>query len=56
MRDAIGRLWNDKPLRDALSVAARQDVRERFSDEAMGRILGSICDAIERKSPLAELQ
>ena len=56
MRDAVSRLWNDKPMRDALSVAARQDVRERFSDEAMGRILGSICDAIERKSPLAELQ
>ena len=56
MRDAIARLWADKLLRDALSEAARQDVRARFSDVAMGRILGSICDAIERKSPVPALQ
>ena len=52
MRDAIGRLWNDEALRGALSAAARQDVQDRFSDEAIGRALGSICDAVERKSLL----
>ena len=52
MRDAIERAWNDKPLRDALSAAARKDVQERFSDAAIGRMLGSICDAIEHKHPL----
>ena len=56
MRAAIDRLWSDKPFRDALSAAARKDVRERFSDEAVGQVLGSICDAIERKTAMPVLQ
>ena len=50
LRDAIARLWNDPGLRDRLSVAARRDVRERFSDETIGKQLEAICDDVERRA------
>ena len=50
LQDAIARLWDNRELRDRMSAAARADSRERFSDETVGRILGTICDEIERKS------
>ena len=54
LKDAIARLWDSKDLRDRLSAAGRADARERFSDEAVGKALGEICNDIARKRlPLA---
>ncbi len=50
LQDAIARLWGNRDLREQLSTAARVDVNERFSDEAVGKILGALCDEVERKS------
>ena len=47
LQEAIVRLWNDSQLRSQLSIAARRDVLERFSDEAVGMALGAICDRLE---------
>ena len=49
LQDAIARLWSDHALRERLAVAAREDSSERFSDEAIGKILGAICDDMEQK-------
>ncbi len=49
LREAIERLWSDADLRIRMSTAARDDVRERFSDEAVGKLLGELCDEMEEK-------
>jgi len=42
MKTSIQQLWEDAALRQALGAAARQTVVERFSDAAVGRVLGRV--------------
>ena len=42
MKTSIQRLWEDAPLRAGLGSAGRQTAVERFSDPAIGRVLGRI--------------
>ena len=47
MKASIQQLWEDKALRFALGTAARQSVVERFSDAAIGRVMGRILQQYE---------
>ncbi|MBC7499647.1 MAG: glycosyltransferase [Herminiimonas sp.] len=42
MKEAISRLWEDSTLRTAISTSARETAINNFSDEAVGKIMGSV--------------
>ena len=47
MKSAIQSLWDDKPRREILGLAARRHVETNLSDEAAGRALKSVLDETE---------
>lgn len=46
---ALDRLWSDEEYRGQLGAQGRRHVASRYSDEAIGRIMGDICDKIESR-------
>lgn len=42
MKTAISRLWEDSALRTAIGTSARKTAVENFSDEAIGKVMGSV--------------
>ena len=47
MREALQRLWDDQALRETIGQLARQRAIHEFSDEAAGKLLGEVLDAVE---------
>jgi glycosyltransferase involved in cell wall biosynthesis len=49
MRVAIASLWGDETLRAKLSTNGRAYAQAHFSDEAVGAMLGRVCDIVEHR-------
>lgn len=52
MATALDRLWSDDDYRGRLGRQGRVHVVRHFSDAAVGRALGQVCDAVEQGRPL----
>lgn len=52
LMQAIDRMWRDDAYRDELGRRAFEHLQENFSDAAIGKIMGSVCDAVETGAPL----
>jgi len=49
MAAALNRLWSDDDYRIRLGHQGRVHVAEHYSDDAIGRIMGDICDLVEER-------
>ena len=47
LSQALRQLWEDTALRDRLGRGGREHVARNYSDAAIGRLMGQICDAVE---------
>ena len=51
LSQALRQLWEDTVLRDRLGRGGRDHVARNYSDAAIGRLMGQVCDAVEAGQP-----